>query len=503
MKRTLSSTLALANLLLLAILPVFMWVLFTRVDPLWWVTRDPRWLSGFELGIVLLVFLLLFIMPLVTLTLAVVDVWRGSRRQALLSAATSLVLFVALLLWLGFGDRLASHQEARAERAWAKTLESMDDFLARYPEAPASEPALRVGAAAARIGVDLDPFDAKGSRSAEADGKAFQLVQQPLLSFVASQTRNADDALDAPPPQVSAWLSAHDAGIAALVAEVNSGGTIAFATDWSSARRPEPSTIGVRNVACVIVLRALDRERHGDSQTASAALEASWRLGGALRERGELINQIVALGVDSTTLGALRKLRDPPHPWRVRLTEQDRLRSILRALEGEAWTRSAGVNGWTAMDQMRRRHAGGLFRRMERPYVRLMAADSSLAWAGMVAELKTVDPCRAEWATLRNKAEGSSSRWNFMGRVGVSSGIRAWFSAVRTALEAEMTRNVLAARELRNERGVWPSELPGLESSVCPGARWDYSTSPNGWMSLSIRSNPSLGDPIVFHAGVR
>jgi hypothetical protein len=85
----------------------------------------------------------------------------------------------------------------------------------------------------------------------------------------------------------------------------------------------------------------------------------------------------------------------------------------------------------------------------------------------------------------------------------VFRGIGAWFSAVRTALEAEMTRNVLAARELRNERGAWPSELPGLESSVCPGARWDYSTSPNGWMSLSIRSNPSLGDPIVFHAGVR
>jgi len=503
MKRTLSSTLALANLLLLAILPVLTWILFTRLDPVWWVARDPRWLNRFELGIVLLVLLLLFVVPLVTLALAVVDVWRGFRRQALLSAAISVVLVVVLLLWLGFGDRLASYQEARADRVWTRTLESMDDLVARYPEAPASEPALKVGAAAARIGVDLDPFDAKGSRSAGAEGKAFQLVHQPLLAFVSSQTHKADDALDAPAPEISAWLSAYDAGIAALVAEVNSGGTIAFATEWSSARRPDPSPIGVRNVVTVIVLRALDRERHGDSQAASEALEASWRVGGALRERGELINQIVALGVDSMTLGALRKLRDPPHPWRARLTGQDRIRSILRALEGETWTTSARMNGWTAMDQMRRRHAGGLFHRMERPYFRLMAADSSLAWAGMVAELKTVDPCRAEWITLRNKAEGSSSRWNFMGRVGVSSGIRAWFSAVRTALEAEMTRNVLAARELRNERGAWPSELPGLESSVCPGARWDYSTSANGRMSLFTRSNPDLGPPLVFQAGLR
>src|SRR5688572_12884259 len=112
MKRTLSFSLALANLFLLVALPVVAWVLLTRVDflTIWRV----RQLAGLvEMGAVLLVFLLLFVVPLVTLTLAIMDAWSGHRRQALLSAAISLVLVFVLLLWLGFGDRLASHQEAR------------------------------------------------------------------------------------------------------------------------------------------------------------------------------------------------------------------------------------------------------------------------------------------------------------------------------------------------------------------------------------------------------
>ena len=500
MKRTLSITLAFANLVLLTSLLVFTWILFTRLDSLWWAW-DPRWAGRFDRGIVPLFFLFQFVMPLVTLAVAVADMWRGFRRQALLSAAVSLVLVLLTLLWLGLGDRLASYQETRADRAWVRSLEPMNDFLARYPESPDSESALRLRTAAARIGVELDPFDAKGSRSGETERKAFQSVQQRLVSFVSSQTRKPDDTLEAPSPEISAWLSAHDAAIAALVGEVRSSDPIAFATDWSSARRLD--VFGVRNVASVIILRALERERDGDSQAASDALEASWRLGGALRDRGEAIHQVLARGVDSMTLGALRKLQEPPHLWRARVTEQDYLKSMLRTLEGEAWRVSADVNGWSAMDQRRRRRAGGLVRQMAQPYLRLMAADSSLAWAGIVTELKIVDPCRADWATLRKRADGAPSRWNFLGRIAVPSATFAWFATARTALEAEMTRNILAARELRNERGAWPSELPGLDSSVCPGERWDYSTSPNGRMALSIRWNPSLGPPLVFRAGPR
>jgi hypothetical protein len=79
MKRTPSSTLVVTNALLLAILGIFTCVVFAGPDPLWWVTRAPGWLERIEPGILLLLFLLLFVVSLVTLTLAVVDVWRGGQ----------------------------------------------------------------------------------------------------------------------------------------------------------------------------------------------------------------------------------------------------------------------------------------------------------------------------------------------------------------------------------------------------------------------------------------
>jgi len=501
MKHAPSSTLALANLLLSAVLAISTFVLLARVDVSEWYTWDPRWLSGMEWGVVPLGLVVLVAMPCVTLGLALFDYWRGFRRQALLSAAISSLLLLVPVSWMAFGDRLASYQEARADRAWAKTLESMDAFQARYPEAPASESAARLRAAAARIGLDLRPSDAGDGRPRDPDRNAYQAVRERLAAFASSQTRKADDALEAPPPEVSAWLSDHDAGIAALVGEVGSEDAIVFATDWSS-REPVASILGVKDVVCVLIVRALERERQGDSKGAVEALEASWRIGGAFRGRGEVISQLIAVGIDSMTMSALRKLRNPPHASPVGLAEHDYLVSMLRALEGQAWEMSADATRLAGAGRARP-GARRMRLRVERPYVRLMASDFSLVVGHMVAELKTADPCRMDPDTLIKKFESSLGSWNLLGRMAIPSLIRAWFSAGRPALEAELTQKVLAARALRNEDGGWPAELAGLDSAVCRGSHWVYSNHGDDGVSLTQSPNPSLGEPLVFWARVR
>jgi hypothetical protein len=508
MKRTSSITFALANLVLTAVLAISALVLLARFDATEWVTW-PRLLAGMEWGAVALALFVLGAVPCATLGLALVDYWSGFRRQAVLSVGISVTLVLALVLWVGFGDWLATQQEARADHVWAEGLESMDAFLARYPQASDSEPARRLRGVAARLGLDLEPVDASatswpstgvGLPSTDSERRLYRTVRQKLATFVSAQTRSTDDGLAVPPPEVLAWLSAHAAGVDALSSQVREGGAIAFETDWLSARRPVPSLLGVRDVVCVLVLRALERERLADSKAAGESLEASWRIGDALRDRGEVISQLLAVGADSMTLGALRKLRAPPPPWQARIAGRDYSTSMLRALQGEAWAMSATMKRLTATDQGRRRAARGLWFRIEGPFMLLMASDFSAGLGGMVGELKTADPCRIDPARI---GEGALARWDFIGRAAMPSLVRAWLGAEAMALEAELTRKVLAARELRDERGAWPKDLAGLESAVCRGARWDYSTTDTGTMSLSMHSTPSLGKPLVFRAGVR
>jgi len=50
-----------------------------------------------------------------------------------------------------------------------------------------------------------------------------------------------------------------------------------------------------------------------------------------------------------------------------------------------------------------------------------------------------------------------------------------------------LTGKALELREQRGERSTWPERLPNAESSVCPGARWVYSVSDDGSVSLTFR----------------
>jgi hypothetical protein len=498
MKQTLSSIVAVTNLLLSAVTVGLVWLLLPRFDPF---SGSMRAFQGVELAWVSLAILLLVGLPLVTLVLALFDAWRGLRRRALLSATIASALLSVPLSWLSLGDWLATRQEQRAERAWAETLEPMDAFLSRYPEAPASENARQLRVLAARLGIDLDPSDL-GDTPRAVQPAGYPAIRKSVASYLSSQTSKPDGPYGAPPPEVLAWLSSNDADLVALVAALRSGGPIVFATDWRAVRRPIPNLLGMRDSVSVLLVRALDRERSGDSTAANEALEASWQLGGAVRDRGDVICQSVAVGVDGMTLAALRKLHAAPHAWRTRIAEHDYRASMRRAFEGESWTFSASVNGWTPDAELERRRRRGLLSRIDYPLLRLMAADTSLALTRMVVELKAINPCQADIKALDEWA-GSPSRWNLFGKEEIGGLATGWSSAARMALQVELTQKVLAARELRNARGAWPSELPGLESSVCPGTRWAYSTSGDGGMSLSLPAIPSLGPALAFRAEVK
>jgi hypothetical protein len=223
MKRAPSLIVLLLNLVLVAV-TVFSGVVasewLTRSTDLSWLMADPNGAGRIVVGFLLLVLFSFAGMPLFNLGLAARDFYRGFRWQALVSGGISAALILMLALWIGLGGPFASYKEAQVGRAWAATLDPIDTFTSRYPEGPASDGALRLAAAGARIGIDLIPYGVPGTRPAESDRKSYEAVREKLLAFVSSETDKANAMLDAPPVEVAQWLSAHTTGVTALVGEV-------------------------------------------------------------------------------------------------------------------------------------------------------------------------------------------------------------------------------------------------------------------------------------------
>ena len=233
------------------------------------------------------------------------------------------------------------------------------------------------------------------------------------------------------------------------------------------------------------VLQALKKARARDWHGALEALEASWRLVGAVRDRGELISELLAIAFDEMTLAGLRKVGNVPESWHARIAQLDYRMSFLRALEGEAWNMSSRTRRLTALRRGGHPARGWLWLALEGPYLRLMAANYSLALSRLVGSLRQVDPCSLDSGALRKEMEAPLPNWNFLGRISWPGLSRAAFRAAGISLDVELTDKVLTARR-KARSNAWPARLPDLESRVCPGSRWIYTTSDDGSVSLTF-----------------
>lgn len=487
MKRTPSLVLALLNVLGIALVVIGLTAFVARATLEDVVPSDSRRVAAVVLGIELLAVLMLVGLPLMVLGLGGRDYARGFRRSSLCAIAVACAVLLVPVFWLAGGRRLAAYHERRVDRAWARDFESMEQFASRYSDATISIGALRLEAAAARLGVETNPTSPKGAHPLEEDRKAFQAIEPSLRAHVSPPDETSGAEPGPPPADVAAWLTAHREDVDILVKEASEGDPISFETNWSGAVQPLPSVWGLRGGSSAATLLALERGRAGDTAGALRALDAAWRIGGALRERGEFISQIGVHAIDGATLRALRHVHGAAPDWPSRLAQRDYRRSLLRTLQGEAL-----------------QHAG-LTRRLDAPvqgpFFRLMATDYSDALRVAAGQLNRANPCLLDMDAIDASAQASLVPWNVLGRETLPSLPRGWRSAVRVDLEVELTQKVLAARELRSPQGAWPATLADLESRVCPGLRWRYSASGGGAAAIVFDPGGQVGPPIAFKAG--
>ena len=134
------------------------------------------------------------------------------------------------------------------------------------------------------------------------------------------------------------FLTGHRAEIEAIEAHVLGSDTISWACDiQKGANSPAAPLLGHRHLTSVLLVHALETARAGNNQAAQRALEASWKLNLVLRERPELIAQLVATAIAGSHNAVLRRIPGTPAEWQGRLSSQDWRRSMLRSFQAEAW----------------------------------------------------------------------------------------------------------------------------------------------------------------------
>jgi hypothetical protein len=267
----------------------------------------------------------------------------------------------------------------------------------------------------------------------------------------------------------------------------------------------------------VLTAGALERMRVGDPAGASSALEAAAELAASLRERGESISRVVAAALDRRLLGALRLVDPIPARWEQRLDEIELQTRPAGALAAESLELLAHVRkpdttlrglllewdvappaaesrrSWLgqrlvslcglgvplervpeAIAAEQQRAQTGFFRYvqgpLERPYMRLAAADYTMVQARMASALAAGDSC----GPGPLPAPAQTAPWSALAETGEALVPRLVRTGAILRAELELTRVVERARALRvqSRRLAWPRELPAAESRTCPGRRF-------------------------------
>lgn len=368
---------------------------------------------------------------------------------------------------------LLPYRERKTERAWRTVDPGPTDLAKRYPKEGPNAAALELERLAAPLGIDLASPDAPGRIHPPGEAReSLKAISRDNSDYVSGQALAADDRIDPPPKVLLLFLQEHESEIDALEAAALSSSPRWEADPTELEPSPLPNLVGHLSLQRLLLARSLENLRMGRDTNALAELEASFRIGEALAQRHEEITQIVALAISRLRAGVLRKTEAVPVTWRMRLDPRPIWRGFAATWHLGAWRMAKRLSGM----------------RMEGlPLGRLWAAEYSGNLAEVVGEAEKQNICSFTPAIAKKITAKSFDFTNVLGKVAWVDQKENLYRVFRTLLDLEGTEKILAAREARERAGgAWPAGVSGLESSVCPGARWTYRVNPDGTATISF-----------------
>jgi hypothetical protein len=413
--------------------------------------------------------------------------WRGPLFRLAVAAAVLVVAALACLLVLRM------HSEARLDRA-RRTLEEAGVAGLPPPERrSANESAVRIDELTALLGVKR--FPAEG---ATAPPPAFPTPEpaawRSTLSYVI-RSRNADM-----PPDLAAWASATQGPMEEVVDLLCDRPLPIWASEGDSDRVPD--TLGLNHA---LLLRAATSR---DPARVERALLASWNLSRAMLDQGHVISPLMAIAALRVHAEIGAQAPVDPVAWEERYGTL-RLEPHLHGV----FDRDLADLVRTTRDDERARMLRGPWTKAVAPARRAITrALAPAAWASVVEEsmrrrslVDGAGPCAdlfridADAYRSRGWLERPFPEWrNF------ATPYPAILRSRQLAVEAEMTRRILAAKALRAQgrlpAGAKLAELLGPPRVDCPDIRFDETVLAGGRLHVIVTGLPWVHPPNAVDA---
>jgi hypothetical protein len=382
-------------------------------------------------------------------------------------------VFVRFLLY----SRTAAAGEPAAAAAWRAEFGDPQALLASIPKQVNDDStATTLIQRAKELGINLTRPAVRPDGSLDWPKADNAEVFGSVSEYVESELRKVDLPISPPPPSVSGFFEAHRSGVDRMIEFLVESEPPRWRMDETAGpESPLPNVSGLIRLQRVLAAEALMRAQRGDGSGADEVMRASWNLSASLRDRPELISQLIAISIARIQAGLARRIRLlPAEKWKARFQEHDYRASLLRALTVQASGRLAGL-----------------------PYDRSTFSRATRADL-MNMERRFLVACRdspvtAQSVAVEQAASKEPNRFSIgeiLGSIAIPNLADSWNRVNRLVVDLELTTRALEARAQRSYLGHWPKEIPGLEKSRFLGAQWVYSVSDAGRMSISFSVKP-------------
>lgn len=312
------------------------------------------------------------------------------------------------------------------------------------------------------LGLDAHRKDPSAQHPSREDLEAYQ--HAAFGSWLDAQLRTADDSIAAVPASFQSFLEKRQPTLWRVVGLLERD-----VPQWDSDPRAEPGdlsvTLAVSLLARVLTAAALVEERAGDHAQAGDLLEATWSLSRSFSRQPDQLSQLIAVAVGKLQAGALRKMSQPPVQWLDRMSGVEPWRRMLDVVAVSLVSVRAGE---AALDESRRAHAR--------------------AWRAVTDRLRELSPCEVSKLPMeeiwrpgteeiaRSIEAGADPSLETLSGLAMPNITSAFRRAGRLLVDRELTAKILELRQEKaaSREGRWPEKFANLDSSVCPGASYEY-----------------------------
>jgi hypothetical protein len=322
--------------------------------------------------------------------------------------------------------------------------------------------------------LEIDLVQESGNHARSTRPGYPRTMRPAMRAYLVSTLNASDDASAAPPTAVVAFLTEHEAALAAVRAQLNANAPPRWLSDVQEITDPpRPAIAGNGDLAYLFAIDTLDRHRRGDDVTAWQDLDAIWKLGRGLLAEPDPWCESNGLFAAQIVAGIAAKLQPPLPLWWPAFLAFDFDRASAASMQYQAWRTLLFTQRYPAgepddddgaVKQMARRGAEVIMG----PFHLQRAERSASSMRARAARFERMSPCAsfpadqyAVWDTL-------------------------WVRARRFDVEREGVARLLTLKEARLATGAWPASLPGIERSRCAAHTWRYARMEDGSMRLTF-----------------